>query len=186
MRFVIGALGMMLAIPSFAADTYDVDPVHSTVLFSATHFNASKFFGRFDNTTGTVMIDEASPAASKVALTVKTSSVSTWDAKRDEHLKGADFFNATQFPEIKFVSKSVAKTGDKWAVTGDFTLHGVTKTITVDFTKVGEGDDPWGGHRAGWYAEFNIKRSDYGMNFMVPAIGDDVKLIVSVEGVRKK
>lgn len=187
MRFVFSMFSLLaVAVPSLAADTYDIDPVHSTVLFSAVHFNASRFYGRFDNTTGTVMLDDANPAASKVGLVVKVSSISTWDAKRDEHLKSPDFFNAAQFPTITFTSKKVTKTGSNWSVTGDLVLHGVTKEITVPFTKVGEGDDPWGGHRAGWEATFSLKRSDYGMSFMNPGISDEVKLIISVEGVKKK
>ncbi|MEQ1501133.1 MAG: YceI family protein [Myxococcota bacterium] len=178
--------GLLVSIPAVAADTYDIDPVHSTVLFSALHFNASHFYGRFDNTTGVVVIDEANPAASKIEVITKVDSISTWDQKRNDHLKSPDFFNAAQFPTIKFVSKSFKKTATGWAVTGDFTLHGVTKPLTVEFTKVGEGDDPWGGHRAGWEGQFSIKRSDYGMTFMNPGIGDDVKLIVSLEGVKKK
>lgn len=182
----LSLLGALFSTPAFAAPTtYSVDPVHSTVLFSETHFSASRFYGRFDETTGTVVMDEASPAASKIDISVKAASVSTWDQKRDEHLRGPDFFNATQFPAITFVSKTIKKSGDSWSVTGDFTLHGVKKEITVNFVKVGEGDDPWGGHRAGWHGTFKIKRSDYGMTFMVPQLSDEVELIVSLEGIRK-
>jgi polyisoprenoid-binding protein YceI len=186
MRTLLPLAGLLLSVQGLAAPvTYTVDPVHSTVLFSTMHLNVSRFYGRFDNTTGTVVFDEQNPAGSKIELTVKTSTVSTWDPKRDEHLKSPDFFNAAQFPTITFVSKRVAKTGDKWSVTGDFTLHGVKKEITVDFVKTGEGDDPWGGHRAGWHSTFKIKRSDYGMNYMLDGIGDEIELIVSVEGTRK-
>src|SRR5262249_4437518 len=137
MRFLVFALGVLGSIPAFAADTYDVDPVHSTVLFSAQHFNAGLFFGQFDNTTGSIVVDDANLANAKINVSVDASSVSTWNQKRDDHLKGPDFFNATQFPKITFVSKSVTKSGDKYSVTGDFTLHGVTKPITVEFTKTG-------------------------------------------------
>jgi polyisoprenoid-binding protein YceI len=191
MRFLVAMLGLVAASPALAADTYDIDPVHTSVLFSAQHFNAGLFFGRFDNTTGTVVIDDANLAASKISVTTQVSSISTWNTQRDTHLKSPDFFDATQFPNLTFVSKSITKNGSKYSVTGDLTIHGVTKSVTVDFTKTGEGDDPWGAHRAGWYAEFNLKRSDYGMKFMQPTataagIGDDVKLIVSLEGTRKK
>jgi polyisoprenoid-binding protein YceI len=186
MRSLVPLVGLLLTTPALAADTYDIDPVHSSVLFSTLHLNAGRFFGTFENTTGTFSIDEANPAASTISITVKTASVDSNDAKRDAHQKSPDFFNAAQFPTITFVSKSVTKTGDKYSVTGDFTLHGVTKTITADFTKTGEADDPYGGHRAGWYSEFTIERSDYGMTFMSPGVGDEVKLIVAVEGTRKK
>src|SRR5688572_25393242 len=122
MRLVAVLMGLVMATPAMAADTYNVDPVHSTVIFSALHVNAGRSFGRFDTTTGTVTIDEANPAASSINITVKADSVSSADAKRDQHLKSPDFFNAAQFPTITFVSKSVTKAGDKWSVTGDFTL----------------------------------------------------------------
>lgn len=191
MRFLVVTLGLFASLPALAADTYDIDPVHTSVLFSAQHFNAGVFFGRFDNTTGTVTIDDANLAASKISVTTQVGSISTWNSQRDTHLKSPDFFDATQFPNITFVSKTIAKNGTKYTVTGDLTIHGVTKAVTVDFTKTGEGDDPWGAHRAGWYGEFGIKRSDYGMKFMQPTssaagIGDDVKLIISLEGTRKK
>lgn len=186
MRLISMMFATLLSLPAFAAPTtFSVDPVHSTVVFSTSHLNVSRFYGRFNDVTGTVVMDEQNPAASKIEVTIKTASVDTWDDKRDEHLKSPDFFNAAQFPAITFASKSVKKTGDTWSVTGDLNLHGVKKEITVPFTKVGEGADPWGGHRAGWHGTFKIKRSDYGMNFMIPGIGDEIELIVSVEGIRK-
>jgi polyisoprenoid-binding protein YceI len=118
-------------------------------------------------------------------VTVKVDKLDTANAKRDQHLKSSDFFNAKQFPDIEFKSTGVKSTGDKtFDVTGDLTLHGVTKSITVPMTFVGAATTPMGA-RAGFDATFTIKRSDYGMNFMPGMVGDDVTLMINLEGVKQ-
>ena len=169
-----------------AADTYQVDPVHSMLLFRIKHFNVSNLYGRINNPTGTLVVDEADPSKSSVEIEVKPENVDTAIEKRDQHLKGPDFFNAKQFPTITFKSKSVKKADDaNIEVAGDLTLLGVTKEITVKFARVGAGKDPMGGYRTGYEGTFSIKRSDYGMKNMLENVGDDVQLTVSVEGSRK-
>ncbi len=181
------ALWLALAMPAtaLAADTYEIDPVHTRTVFKVSHLGISEFYGMFAETTGTWSIDEANPSKSTVSLTIKAASVNTFNDKRDEHLRSPDFFNAKQFPVITFKGKKFERDGDNWKVTGDLTLHGVTREITVPFRKIGEGKDPWGGYRSGYTAEFTIKRSDYGMDFMIGGVGDEVSLIVAVEGIRK-
>jgi len=168
-----------------AADTFEIDPVHSSILFKIRHLNVADFYGRFNEIKGTISFDKESAEKSSVTAEVPVESVDTHNDKRNQHLKSPDFFNAKQFPTISFKSTKVQKEGEDFKVTGDFTLHGVTKSITVEFEKVGEGKGMQGETRAGGKAEFKIKRSDYGMNFMLNGLGDEVEITLSLEGVKK-
>ena len=168
-----------------AADTYGVDAVHSSVVFRVKHMNTSYAWGRFNDLSGSFSLDPAAPAQSKLQFTVKADSVDTGNAKRDQHLKGPDFFNAVQFKTISFVSKSVAKAGDAYEVNGDLTVHGVTKPVTVKLTPTGAGKGPTGAAIAGIEANFTVKQSEFGITKMAAAIGDDVWVNVSVEGVKQ-
>jgi polyisoprenoid-binding protein YceI len=184
----VALLGIILlpAVAAQAADPYKVDVGHSNVIFRVKHLGVSNFYGRFNEIEGQFLIDPANPAASMIDISVPTASVDSKIEKLDSHLKSADFFSAKEFPKITFKSKSVAAGKDGMlAVTGDLSLHGVTKTITVNVEPTGAGKDPWGNERAGFECIFNIKRSDYGMKFMLDKLGDDVRLIVSMEGIRK-
>jgi polyisoprenoid-binding protein YceI len=173
-------------LPRAAADTYRVDGVHSSVIFRVKHLGVGYFYGRFNDLSGTVVVDDKNPANSSFELRVKADSVDTNNAKRNQHLKGPDFFNAKEFPAITFRSKQVKALGDKkFEVTGDLTLHGVTKSITVKLNRVGTGPDPFGTHRTGFETNFIIHRSDFGMNFMPQALGDDIWLLVGFEAVRR-
>lgn len=171
---------------AIAADTYKVDGAHSFVVFKVKHLNVGHAYGRFNQVEGSVVLDEAKPESSTIHVTVKTDSVDTANAKRDAHLKGPDFFNVKEFPTIEFKSKSVKKNGEDYEATGDLTLHGVTKEQTVTFKKIGAGKDPWGGTRAGAEAHFTIKRSEFGMKFMLEGVSDEVEITVAVEGVKEK
>lgn len=174
------------AIPAYAADTWEIDAGHSRATFRITHFGASAFYGQFPGVSGALVIDEADATKTTVNISVAVDSVNTFNEKRDAHLKGADFFDSKQFPNMTFKSKKVSKKSDKvFSVTGDLSLHGVTKEITVDFERIGTGKDPWGGTRTGAEAIFTIKRSDYGMTYMQDGLGDEVKLFVSVEAIKK-
>lgn len=168
------------------ADTYKVDPVHSSVVFSIKHAGVTDFHGSFNEINGTVVFDAADPAKSSVELTVPVESVDSRHPKRDAHLKSPDFFNAAEFPAITFKSTKVEAAGaDTFKVTGDFTLLGVTKSITVDFKKGKEGKGMEGETRGGGETRFTLKRSDYGMTFMPDVLGDEVSLVISVEGVKQ-
>ena len=169
-----------------AAETYEIDAAHSTVIFKVRHLGVSNAYGRFNDFSGTIVADAGHPEKSSVEVTIKADSVDTANEKRDKHLRNQDFFNTKQFPVIIFKSTKVEKTGDKTGkATGDLFLHGVTRTVTVDLTFIGSGKDPWGGHRAGFEAAFAIKRSDYGMKYLLEGVGDEVHIIVSLEGTRK-
>jgi polyisoprenoid-binding protein YceI len=182
-------LGALAAAPAVAraADTYDIDPVHSFAIFRVKHLGVSFAYGRFTDVGGAVTVDPQAPEKTALAVEVRVASVTTDNAKRDEHLRGPDFFNVKEFPVASFTSASVRKTGeDAYEATGAFTLHGVTKTITVPFTYTGTGQDPMGGTRIGGEAVFTIKRSDYGVSALPGGIADEVRLVVSLEGILKK
>jgi len=171
---------------ALAADTYEIDGAHSQVIFKVKHLGVSYQYGRFNDISGQVVYDEKNPAKSSVEISIKAQSADTANEKRDTHLKGPDFFNAAQFPLLTFKSKSVKKTQENaFEVTGDLTVKGVTKPLTFNFTRTGAGPDPWGKYRSGGEAAFAIRRSDFGITYMPDALGDEVQLLLTFEGVRK-
>ena len=182
---LVVALISAFVLSANAADTFKVDPVHSFVLFSVQHFGVSNSYGRFNDISGTVVFDKDNPSKSSVELSVPVESLDTNIAKRDQSLKSPDYFNAKQFPTITFKSTKVEGSGDTFKVSGDFTVHGVTKPLTVDFKKVGEGKGVQGELRAGGETRFTIKRSDFGMNFQQGPVGDEVTIVLSLEGVKQ-
>jgi polyisoprenoid-binding protein YceI len=184
-RLILTVFFSSFALAAHAADTYKIDPIHSSVVFSTKHVGVTDFYGDFKDISGTVTFDAADPAKSSVEVTVPVESVDTRNEKRDQHLKSPDFFNAKQFPTLSFKSTKVEASGNTYKVTGDFTLHGVTKPLTVEFKKGGEGKGMQGETRGGGEARFTIKRSDFGMSFMPAAIGDEVAIILSLEGVKQ-
>ncbi|HEX8324535.1 MAG TPA: YceI family protein [Tepidisphaeraceae bacterium] len=179
------AVLLSAASVSFAADSYKVDPVHSSVVFSAHHANAGYVFGRFNGFGGSFTLDDADPTKSTFAADIKVDTVDTANEKRDAHLKAPDWFNAKQYPTITFKSTKVEKADDKTlTVTGDLTFHGVTKQASFPVKLTGKGEFPAGTVRAGILAEFVVKMSDYGIKGMPGAVGDDIKLIVAFEGTK--
>jgi polyisoprenoid-binding protein YceI len=175
-----------LGVAAQAADTYQVDPVHSSVLFKVRHLNVANLYGRFDDVSGTVTLDPANAADDSVNLEIKTDSIDTHNEKRDQTLKGPDFLNVKQFPTIAFKSTKVEKAGDDtYNVTGNLTLRGVTKPLTVEFKRTGEGKGMKDEYRAGGETQFTIRRGDFGMTYMPEVAGDDVMLIISLEGIKK-
>ena len=182
---LVGLVALAAGPAAAAPETYDVDTGHSALLFRIKHVDVGYTYGRFNEFSGSLVVDDENLAAAKVEITAKLESVDTNDAKRDQHLKSPDFFNANQFPTMGFKSTSVTKTGDEWAVQGNFTLHGVTKAVTIKMTKTGEGKDPYGNERIGFEGGMRIKRSDFGMDKMQEAVGDKVWVTVAIEGIKK-
>jgi polyisoprenoid-binding protein YceI len=166
--------------------SYEIDGVHSAVHFSVNHLGTGTAWGRFNEVSGSFTHDAEKPAGSSVQLTINAESVDSANEKRDQHLSSPDFFDAKQFPEITFKSTAVKEiaAGDL-EITGDLTLRGVTKSVTVRADHVGEGKDPWGNFRKGYDIVFSIAREDYGVSYMKGGLGADVKIYISVEGVRK-
>ena len=176
---------VVVGLSAVAAEMYAADGVHSSLVYRVKHMNTSFFWGRFNSIAGAFTLDETNPAESRFEFQVKADSVDTGIPKRDLHLKSPDFFNVVQYPTIAFKSQSVTKSGDDYEVTGDLTLHGVTKPVKVKVVPTGKAKDQRGTPIAGIEATFTIKRSDFGMTNMVGPIGDDVWITVGIEGKRK-
>ena len=171
-----------------AADAYEIDTAHSMIIFRAKHNNVSYNYGRFNEFSGELTMDETDVAKSTVEFEVKAASVDTGNEKRDQHLRSSDFFSAKQFPVITFKSTKVnAKEGaeDVLEVTGDLELHGVKKSITVDVTITGRAQGRQGESLIGFESIFTIKRSEFGMTYGIGPISDEIRLIVSIEAQGK-
>lgn len=189
MKKSLAVLGLaaLIAPAALAADTWTVDRAHSEVSFQVRHFvtNVRGQFGEFD---GTIVTDAAKPEASSVEFKIKAASVNTQNDKRDAHLRTPDFFAVEQFPEITFKSTAVKPTGkDTFDVTGNFTLRGVTKQITLPVKFLGSLKDPWGNERAGFELSTVLNRKDYGVNWNKVLdqggymLSDDVTVSINLE-----
>ena len=192
----IGGLVLALLIIGFtgsvqladAAGTFEIDTAHSMILFRAKHKGISYNYGRFNEFTGKITMDETDISKSAVEFEIKTASVDTANNKRDQHLRSPDFFSAKQFPVITFKSTTVnMKEGeeDMLEVTGDIELLGVKKPITVDVAITGRGKGQRGESLIGFESIFTIKRSEFGMTYGAGAVSDDVRLIVTIEAIQK-
>lgn len=184
-----GSIAAGLSTPaSAAADSYKIDPAHVSVVFKINHLGFSNMWGRFNDVSGTFVYDDADVAGSKVEVLIKTTSVDTNHQKRDDHLRSPDYLNAVEFPEMKFVSTKIEKNGDKAGkIHGSLTMMGVTKPVVLDAVLNKSGQHPFRKEvtLAGFSATTKIKRSDFGMSYSVPAIGDDLELFLEVEGFKQ-
>ncbi len=165
------------------ATKFKIDSGHSSVLFRVKHFGVSNFYGRFNKVSGEITWDAKTPEASSISIEIDAASVDSNDKGRDDHLRNTDFLSAKEFPTISFKSKSVKKKGAQLELTGDLTLHGVTKSVTTTVDLTGEGETPFG-YRAGFETTFDIKRSEYGVSGVPGGVGEDVRITVSIEGVK--
>jgi polyisoprenoid-binding protein YceI len=171
------------ASPASAADDYALDTAHAGVTFKISHLGLSWTYGRFNDLSGSFSIDDAGKCSFE--LSAKVESIDTGNKKRDEHLRGPDFFNVKQYPTISFKSTAVKAIKNGYEVTGDLTLHGKTKSVTISLLGGRKAEFPKGVHRTGYSADFGIKRSDFGMEKFKEAVGDEVYLSVSFEGTKK-
>lgn len=183
-----------IAFPSFAfAATWVIDPEHSSVGFKVKHLMVSNVKGNFEKYSGNVEIDEKDITKSRVKVSIDTNSINTNVKKRDDHLRSADFFDVVRFPTMTFVSKKIARVGkDTLKVTGDLTLHGVTKEVALDVTGPSqEIKDPWGTIRKGATASGKINRKDFGLSWNAAlesggvVVGDEVTITLEIEMIRK-
>ena len=169
---------------------YTIDPTHTRLGFSARHAMVTTVRGQFTDFAGTAHIDTANPAASKVVLTIKTASIDTGVADRDGHLKSGDFFDAEANPEITFVSTGVERDGDDWTITGDLTMKGVAKPVTIEFESTGSARDPFGNLRIGFEGATSINRKDWGLSWNAALetggvlVSEKVKLEFDVSAIR--
>jgi polyisoprenoid-binding protein YceI len=181
----------LLALPGLFADEYKIDGSHSKAGFAVKHLMVSTVRGDFSKVSGTIVYDEKNPAATKVNASIDVTAVNTNEPKRDDHLKSPDFFDVAKFPTITFVSKSAKKTADGIAVTGDLTIHGVTKEVVLNVDgPTAEVKDPWGNMRRGATATTKINRKDFGLTWNKALetggvmVSEEVSITVDVEGVK--
>lgn len=170
------------AAPQVRAGDYKLDKSHAKILWSVSHFGFSTYTGEFTDFDARLTLDPARPERSRLSATIALASVATHNDALDTHLRAADFFDAAAHPTATFVSTSVRPTGPRTAlVTGNFTLRGVTRPLTLDVVFNAAGDNMAGTYTAGFSATGTIRRSDYGMTYAVPAVGDEVELRISGE-----
>lgn len=194
-RYIPALLGLTVAIGLGATAAlaqpkeFRLDRSHSYIGFEINHFGFSRTVGRFNDYSGKILIDEADPARSAVEVDVKTASIDTNHEARDGHLRSADFFNVDQFPSMIFKSTGIQMTGDREGkVTGNLTLLGVTKPVTLDFFWTKDGTVPIPAYKnvrtIGFMATGQIKRSEFGMDtFVGEPIGDEVDLKINFDAV---
>jgi polyisoprenoid-binding protein YceI len=190
MRKILGmaTLSLAVAASAFAADTYKIDPNHSSANFAVRHMGINTVHGRFTQVGGDIALDEANPANSKVSADIKTASVTTDVAPRDKHLKSPDFFDVEKYPEIKFESTKIEKRGDQWVAIGNLTMKDVTKQIELPFEyskgKMGPREE------IGVTATMKLNREDYHVNWSktvegVAMVGDDVSIEINLEAAKQ-
>ena len=191
------ACGLLLMGPSATAEdapasgrTFGIDNTHSSVLFKLNHLGVGTCWGRFNTFEGTFVWDRANPAASSVEVKIDVDSIDTNNKDRDTHLKQSDYFDIVEHPSITFKSTKVEKTtsAKHFDVHGNLTMHGVTKPVTIRMEHIGEKDvgEKYGGYKCGFDGTLKIKRSDYGMSTMLGALGDEITIMLAIEGNAKK
>jgi polyisoprenoid-binding protein YceI len=164
----------------------DIEGAHAFVQFKNKHLGYIWLLGRFNHFDGGFSYDAQSPNEAKINIEIDTNSIDSNHAERDKHLKGNDFLNVKNFPKATFISQGIKFSDDENAVvTGKFTLKGVTKTISFDIVKVGEGQDPWGGYRAGFTGTTSLKLADYGITYNLGPASTHVEMGLHIEGIRK-
>lgn len=187
LALAVSSIGVM-SLPALA-DNYVIDTkgAHASINFSIKHLGYSVLTGRFDAFSGEFSYDPAKPEASTVNVTIDTGSVNSNHAERDKHLRSPDFLNVEKFPKATFASKKIVLDDDKdeFDIVGDLTLNGVTKSITIEVEKIGEGKDPWGGYRAGFSGETTITLKDFNVKMDLGPASQTVQLELEVEGIKK-
>ncbi len=182
---------MALAAAGLGAEEYKIDGSHSKAQFSVKHLMVSNVRGEFGNMSGTVSFDEKNPGATRIDAALDAATINTGVTKRDDHLRGPDFFDTAKFPTLTFKSKSTRKTADGLAVTGDLTMHGVTKEVVLNVEgPTPEIKDPWGNLRRGATATTKLKRSEFGLKWNNAlegggvVVGDDIAITIDIEATR--
>ena len=194
-RTLLSAVAAVALASPFAAfaETYEIDSAHSTAGFSVRHMMVTNVRGQFGKVTGTLNLDEKDITKSTVEAVIDASTINTNEPKRDEHLRAPDFFDVAKYPTITFKSTRVEKAGENLKVTGDLTMHGVTKPVTLTaegFTT--EAKDPWGNIKRGGVATTKINRKDFGLTYNAVletggvAVGEEVAITLDLELNKKK
>jgi len=169
---------------------WKLDPAHTLVEFSAKHLMISTVKGRISDVEGTIYADENDPENSSVDVTLKAASIDSRTEQRDNHLRSADFLDVVNFPAITFKSTKIEGDRNEFKLTGDLTIRGVTRPITLDVTFEGQTKDPWGGERIGFSAKGKLDRREFGLTWNVLletggiTVGNEIKINVEVEAVK--
>jgi len=181
------SVALLTSLPATAADyVIDTKNAHASITFRIKHLGFSWLTGRFNKFSGNFTFDEKNPDASKVKVEIDTASVDTNHAERDKHLRAADLLATDEFPTATFESTSVKAEGsDKAKITGNLTLHGVTKEITIDAERIGGGKDPWGGYRDGFVGTTELTLADFGIKRDLGPAAKTVELELNIEGIRQ-
>ncbi|MCH2548070.1 MAG: YceI family protein [Alphaproteobacteria bacterium] len=176
-----------ISVSAFAAETYHIDPVHTNVLLKANHIGFSNVYLKVHDINGEFVFDRLNPEKSSVNVTMKAKSIDGFDETFNEHLHGVDFFNVEAFPKITFVSDEITVTGDNTAtILGDLTIKGLSQPTLLNVTFNKEGENPFAkDYRAGFSGTGVVKRSEYGINTALPAVADEVGIVLEIEGIRK-
>ena len=170
------------------ADDYVIDTkkAHAFIHFQIPHLGYSLLLGRFNEFSGKFSYDMDDPETASVEVRIKTASIDTNHAERDKHLRGEDFLDVDQYPEAVFVSTGYRENPDRTAVlSGNLTLHGVTRPVQIEVEPVGQGPDPWGGYRMGFTGSTRLKLADYGIDYDLGPASREVDLFLSIEGIRQ-
>lgn len=176
------AAGPSTNLTEIKSGEFTLDKSHAKIIFSTSHFGFSTYYGLFKDFDAKLNFDAKDPAKSTLAVTIDMNSVETTNPKLNEHLKSEDFFNAAKFPTATFKATKITITGKTTGtITGDLTLHGVTKPVTLDATFNGGGENMFKTYTLGFSAKGVIKRTEFGIKTYAPAVGDDVSLIISAE-----
>ncbi|MDN3484046.1 YceI family protein [Pseudoalteromonas sp. APC 3224] len=184
----LSAAMFMTATHASAADyVIDTKGAHAFVNFKIKHLGYSWLHGRFNTFDGQFNYDAKNPNASQISVNIDTASLDSNHAERDKHLRGGDFLNVSKYPQASFKSTAIKfdQDGEEATVTGEFTLHGITKTISFEIDKIGEGKDPWGGYRVGFEGETSLKLADYGIDYDLGPASTHVDIGLFIEGIRQ-
>ena len=187
-----GQAGATTATRATGVTRWEIDPAHTLVEFSAKHMMVTTVRGRFAGVKGTIVLDEGDPSKSSVTAEIDASTLDTRTEQRDNHLRSADFLHVEQHPQITFKSTKIEHArGDHYKVTGDLTIRGTTRPVTLDTTLNGQGKTPFGTEVVGFSAETSINRKDWGLNWNVALeaggflVGDTIKITLEVEAVKQ-
>jgi polyisoprenoid-binding protein YceI len=188
-----GIVAVTTAGSAAQAEVYEIDPSHSTVGFKIRHLAISSVPGRFGDFSGTIEFDPKNIEKSHTEASIAIKSINTENTKRDDHLKGADFFDEAKHPAISFKTTKVEPVSEStFKATGDLMMHGVTKPVTLDVEYTGSATDPWGNKRVGFAATTSLSRKDFGITWNKAldaggvVLGDEVKVTLEIEGIEKK
>jgi polyisoprenoid-binding protein YceI len=183
------AAALLLGSVAYAADTYKIDPAHTSIGFSVRHLGINNVKGQFKEFAGAIVLDDGKIA--EASGTIQVQSVDTGVQKRDDHLRTADFFDAAKYPTITFKTKRIERTGGQIVMVADFTMRGVTKELRLPAKLAGPAKDPWGNQRIGLEAKAKLNRKDYGINYHqvletgALAVGEEVELEINAEAIKE-